>query len=692
MATNRLRYDFVINGKGFLLYRDPQGGRSWNRTSTPDTPVKVFARSEEGGQYGGVDPQVDYPEVWDDWSGGYGYDERPEDRPNTYRDSINFDARFPGQLILCQDPQLLYSARFTPTVNTANWALIREGATGVADGVFSFSGSSQLSFERVVVYGKNGMGFGGLDVLATRNFNFDICHTISQAYDLLHPAALYGSAMYFGNRGGTCFAYVNPAGSCLIASMSGFRFAVAGNQLWRAHGPNPDRAIYLQNCGNPNGVATAANWGATYNIGDNNSTIHSLIGYDDQIFAGTPKGLYAGDQTGTFINVLSQLSQQVHPDNCRDLAIFEGAIVAPHVAGIFAYRPSNGSIDDLSLPRSTESPIQGQIRAIRSYGRWLYAGLYTGSESYLLAGERKFEGNNQSRIAWHPLQKFSEITKVGRIFVDGLSTYSITPVPNNMWVTTEASTITTGTAPVYYWPIPTLDGNPRQPTPGFTPRFVASARIDFGSVNAKAPGVRKLYRSVEIWSENFNNIRTGAVYYELDGCGSWALLGGFSSPKAVQFFPASESSFVTGYSIRLRLEVHIIAGKGTSVSPVVKSVILRSSLDPEYIDEITATARIADGMRDRQNFEMPSAKNMMNHLRSLAPADSHFASTYIHRLVDPVGEEWWVKVLGPPQEREIYPGRGENERPEIAATIKMAVMTFSKWDGDMIFNPIPPPV
>src|SRR3954469_10305558 len=99
------KYDFLLGGNGFLLYRAKNGPRSWQRTGVPDTPS--IEQPRMAAEYGGLPGQIDFPEVWNDWSGGFGYAYRhPRDEnsyfgflanPNIYHWAENFDTRFNRQ-------------------------------------------------------------------------------------------------------------------------------------------------------------------------------------------------------------------------------------------------------------------------------------------------------------------------------------------------------------------------------------------------------------------------------------------------------------------------------------------------------------------------------------------------------------------------------------------------------------------
>lgn len=654
MPIGNRRFDIQIGGKGYMLDRGSFRGRAWQRTGASDSPGR---RSATDVKYGELADEIDHPEVWDDWSEGYGQAYRRAGE-NTYHWAENFDARFPRQLVHCQNP---YMARKTFEIPHIDWPPYLENVDEIID--------SSLVRSKVILLSKGGVAVA---YPTATTFKVLLADYLSLGDDgqFLHPAATYGSYIYFGISTGTMFLGIKHNGAFIgggiVATMPGYRFAVTGNQLWRVHGPSVDKAFYLQNCGDPSGVGSASNWGATYNIGDYQSSIKDITGFGEQLFLGTEIGLYAGDQSGTFVNVLPIIAKQVHPDNCRDLAIWDNSVVVQHIAGVFAYNPFSweAQVEDISPPRADRSPVRGHVRAVRGYGRYLYGGIFTGSQSWLLAGERK-----AGTMVWHTLQRFPHQIKIGRMHIDGITTATgDIPIPNHFWVAADASIVTSGTAPVYWWPIPTLDGNPLGISPSFSPNYIGSARMDLGAVDWGAPGTPKVYRSVEVWADNLaSSAQWANLYYSVDNESTRHLLGTTAkSPKDTLYFPSGEGSFVTGQSIALSLESFTASA---CVTPIYRAIVLRGSLRPKSVDQITAVINLADNQADRQGSPINRpGSTMLTELRGFAQSNSP------QQLIDLTGAMSYVNVMAPIQESETYQV-GDNY-PEMAAVVNMSVVDF----------------
>ncbi len=654
------RFDFQIANRGYMLQRGTYKGRTWQRVGRADTPGQ---RTTSDARFGVLPDELDHPEVWDDWSGGMGYAYRRPENAGGYHWAENFDARFPRQLVHCQAPVL---AKGTVSINNS-YAYLLENADGIIDSSPVLAPPDEGS-GTVTLFARGGWTVShpranGLDNL----FILPVTATTTQ---VLHGAAVYGSFVYVGDQLGIGW-WQNATGS-LEPMLNSYRFQVVGNRLWRAHGPAgyPNQAIWLQNCADPNGVATAANWSATINVGNYRSGIKSMVCLDDQLYGGIEHGLIVGDQSGTFVNVLSELAGQAHPDNARDLTVYKGAVIVPHIAGLFAYLPGDytGNVVDITPPHGASSPTGGRVRAVRGYGQWLYGGQYTGSQSWLMACD--WQGN---RPIWHTLQRLPHTTKISRIHFDSITTASGgVKIPNRCWVLTDPNIDTSGTAPIYYWPVPVNNGNPLMPSPAFSPNYVGSAFMALGATDWGAPGTPKIFREVEVWADNLNwTCQYCNIYYSVDNEATRHHLSTFGkSPYAYAPFPSAEGSFITGQSIELFLESFTCSA---GITPIYHAVVLRGALQPRSVDMVTAVVRVADNLTDRQGQKMRSGATMLQELRDFGNPDRQ--GLQAHQLIDLAGATEWVKVLGPVEEQEVW--QQGAEEPEIAATVKMAVLTFT---------------
>jgi hypothetical protein len=650
------RYDYMLGGKGFMLVRNQYKGRAWTRTGASDAPSR---RSDADTKYGMLADEIDHPEVWDDWSGGYGQPYRRAGE-NTYHWAENFDARFPRQLVHCQ--QLM---RVTATMATGGYSVNLKNV-----GVEQFA-------DRPLYGDDMGNGKGAVIAItqATVN-NFHYMPVSSASIEAIAPVwpgakgrpALFGSFWYVGGVSLQMqWVWDYSSGHSGEANSKAHGFVRVGNRLWKHHN------TYVQNCAvsestasTPMGPTLLANWSATINIGTHHNLIHDVRALDDQLVVGTKDGVYLGDQTGTFVNVMEGLNP-IHEDNFRDLLVADGQLYVQHATGVYRYY-SNGYaavINQIGPPTAHRAPVQGRVRCLARLADWKYAGLFTGSQSYLLAFQETASG-----VKWHTLHRLPHTVSIHRIHFDAITRTSAgDPICTRAWIATDASAPPTGTACFYYMPIPDLNGNPLMPSPYFSANYIGSARMDLGAVDWGAPGTPKVYRAVEVWADNLaSGAQWAKLYYSIDNEATRHLLGTTAkSPKDVLYFPSGEGSFVTGQSIALSME-SFTASAG--VTPIYRAIVLRGALRPNSIDQITAVTRIADNVMDRQGSLIPrSGATMLAELRAMAQSGSPV------QLVDLAGATQYVSVLAPISEQETY--QLGSDEPEIAATVKMSVLAYS---------------
>lgn len=664
------KFDFQLGGKGYLLARPGKGlARAWSRSGLPDTPS--IEQPRVAGEFGGLPAQVEYPEVWNDWSGGFGYAYRhPKDEnsyfgflanANTYHWSENFDARFSRQLIHCQKLQ-----SFGNSTTQTKFLM---------DAPFP-SGNILSSSVLALIYDTNVPAHQVYIMEPTGSTNIANTYAGPTVGDDGFQAATYGSYYYIPDGSLSTFTILPLEGGTATKSAAGNSaagFVVAGNRLWKAFGPDRKHVYQLQSVADTASSVTlaAASWSATLNIGDDHTSIQSMIALNDELFIGKPEGLFAGDQSGTFLNVIPDVASQVHEDNCRDVTIYDGQVVTPAISGLYAFHPSGATAITRQIGptiHSNKSPINGRFRCVRSLGGWIYGGYFTGSASYVLAGNAPF--SSTADPVWHVLQKMPR-GEVSRIHFDGVTHNSANQrISTRMWVSVEATAyFWTSDNALYVTPVPLMNQNPLLPQElGFTPNFANSARMDLGSTDGRAPTTPKSYRSCEVWADNLDGSqRWGLIYYTIDS-GTRTLLGTVNtSPRSVLFFPHTDGSFASGQSIELSLESYIASGS-EATTPVYRSIVLRQTQLPRSVDVITAVVDVGDHLADRQGAQMRPGQMQLQELRGLI-------ATGPVQLVDLTGASWWAKVLAPVQEQESW--QDDISNPSVLATVKMSVMVYS---------------
>lgn len=676
MPTNQ-QYDILIDGRGFMLARGRNKGRSWRRTSVASIPG---GSSPDEARYGTTAPNMRFKEVVDDFSGGDGYAYRAVAPPNGIHWSENMDCRWPGQAVHCQ-------AMVNATLPDVDGS-VDSGVSHLID--IPLLTPTPAGHGGVFAFGRNLSVAGNSDAVVfmpqANAFPPRIDASPAGAAGINShegPAAIFGSFLYVGGASGNFHRYtldgltatLGPSGASGPYLHGGM--LNAGNRLWSTVGP-PSRKAGLRSIAAGTTGMAEADWSATLPVGNGRGPIQALTSLGGQVFAGLPDGLYAGDQSGSFLNVTGQVGQNVNADNFRDLCVHQGEVIGQHVGGIFAHNPTTTAAARTReigpSVRSSRSPVRGIPLSVVSFGGWLYAGLWTGSQSYVKAGREEAPG----AWRWHTLQRVPHDGRVGRLYVDGVTYASGNPprsIPNRMWAAMQGSgglMITSGSAPLLVCPLPRLNGNPLAPDPTFSANYAGSARFVLPAVDRGAPGVTKIGEAVEVWADGFlSGSRYADVYYAADR-GPRTLLGrAQTSPVSTLLMGSTNGSFPVWRSLEIDIE-SFNTTPGTC--QVYRSVVLTGNLRPDYVETIEALVTIADDTPDRRGTPMRPGAVQIDELRDFAHPLRH--GTVPHQLTDLAGATSYVVFDGMPVESESYQEGSEN--PELLAQVTMVVLTLSQ--------------
>ncbi len=664
------QYDYMLGGKGFMLVRDPKTqGRSWDRKGTADIPYRFY--QWRSGPYDPQPDEIDHAEVFNDWSGGAGQAYRPAEDSNDYLYSQNFDTRFPRQLIHAQALQLLPAARYSGS--NVNCEYLQDVPLPGVSAPPAGAGA-------VLAYGRNWMTSFAPTSLLSAGSQFDV-KAEATAQSFQGRPALFGSYAYIATGTGFLQRGFDGTTMTLNTSMSAQGFGIYRNTAWRRHSTN-----LLQSVAAGADPMVAGNWSATLSIGNGLNAINDLAERGDALFLGAADGLYQGDIGGSFFNVLGEARDVRHQDNGRDLTVYDGGLVFAGAPGMYWYQPSafggaRGDSFEVGPQGATtgRTPVRGRNRTTVGNGPWLYAGMWTGSQSWLMGGRRDGDRQSPTGYTWHTLQLLPHTAKIHRIHFDSITNASgqYNEMPSRLWISTEASfgAQAGATAPLYVSPVPRLNQNPLLDLT-FTPNYCGSARIDLPATSWQMPGVQKVFRAVEVWADN---LMSGAQYCDLwvtvdSGARQYAGRA-TQSPKSTVFLPGDNGTFLSGQSIQLSLESYTAS---SLVTPVYRSLVVRGAVRPRSVDVITAVTHIADGLIDRWGTPMRDGGTMIQELRSMGdPLQAGGAQPV--SLLDLAGATQWVVVLPAVQEQELHQA-GERP-PEVAATVRMAVLDFTQSYG-----------
>ncbi len=677
--------------------------RSWHRSGQADIPTRRLPQDQ---QFGNLPDTLDHPEVIDDWSGGPGEFRRSANNPNAYAWSINMDTRFPGMMVHAQAPQLLPMATYSGANLNANW--ITDVPLGSRAAVYA--GQAE-----VMVLGNGYIARLGptadQNLTGSAQFNLTFESPGSTIAFGKRPA-IYGSFMYIPNLSGSTWsrrtmdtATYTLAGAVGTVGIADW-FSVSGQQMWFESAGRGRLRAFTSPEGN---LLNGANLGATIGVGNGFFPAFDALALEDQQYVGMPDGIYQGNTSGTFNNIVNDTSSAMNVENFADLTTHNGQMVGAAGGHIWAFKPSSiqSTLRDIGPPYLGMAPffgsgpkLAGRFECVRSYGQWLYAGMFTGSGSIFWAGR---DTDGQGPYTWYPLHDFLGLNvKVRHLHVDGITTASNgQTIPRRIWASTDASwgAQSGGTAPVFFWQIPEDDANPVL-SPAFTPNFMGSAQYESPYDDWQAPGTPKVWRQANVnggfislfddrttlgWSNygalvalplalgDPNGGCLATLSYVIDNQTTIQL----PNLQANMYFTASSvpgSQSSDGFEIAWHLDsAKLPSVGGTSRWPIYRSLVGRGLVTPPVAE--TIDVRVELGRPDKRGGKTRPAGLQATELRGFAEGSSAV------QLIDLNGNTQFVKVIGPIEEEEYWQQAGDSSNQsgsfEVIAGFKMAILNYS---------------
>jgi len=619
-------YDIILAGKGYMLARSEQlgrGGRAWQVTSQG---ASIARQTERESRYGNQPPNIELPVVWSTAHLGYG-DER-QVQEGRYHYAVGVDARF---------PEMLIPGPYVTVVSTG----LSENVTRFAEiggkllflagrYVKEFASNDGINAERDLTAGK-----AGVDMEV-----FNDCLYVGMAFgagDFIHKRTAAGA---WSQDNDVQAGYMTVAKDRLCAQVS------------------VRKVSWVQGDDDPMDLTK---WGGSYTVGESTSAITTLGALEDLLYIGKQDGLYAMDEDGIAPALTPELRAYRHADNCRNLRPWHGTVWVPHLRGLLEYRSmgEQGNVVRSAQPARdclSENPVRGRITALAGDDRWLYAALYNGTDTYLLAGRETTEQEAPlGRLIWHPLAKVAG-KRCDAMHISGLWTN-----PTNPRLFLGAG------ADVAYIILPRDTDNPLADANCL---FATSGHLCYSSNDSGVPATTKLYKSIEIDVEDADAYDYVEAFYRVDASG-WTNAGRAATPGVTTF--ELDPYGIAGKTLEVRLNLVLASNTGRVK---VRPVVARAAERPKTVDVITAVIRCSDGLR--RNDGSPERRTGAEMLAELWALPSLGQSV---PLVDVVGGKRQVLVQAPIDEREIEAESKKN--PEVLATVAMTVFstqpTASAW-------------
>jgi hypothetical protein len=624
MPTPNPAYDILLDGKGYMLARNDSLGRGGRRWRVENVGASIASQTAMEARYGNQPPIVEAPMVWKTCHLGYGEAETRGE--GYYHYAINVDARFPEQVIPGPEVNTV-TVDGTANVNRifeqrgrlyllAGQYCKRIGRDGAVHTEQDF-GEGKRATDAAVYNGVLYVAMGYEEPFWTL--------PVGEEYGVWGATLWGGSQVWVGDEG-----WWTQADGLYMGHLAAFK-----DRLWAS------TSAYQVQCvaADP---TVSANWGAVYPVGDPGQQVNALAELGELLYIGKEDGMYCLGSDGRAQHITPELKGFVSASNCRNMRVWHGRLIVPHMRGLLGYQGMGESgfmITPLTpgADATDECPVRGQITALAGDNRWLYVALYTGADTYLLAGR---EEPQSGVLLWHPLAKLAG-TKCEAMHLSGIWANP------RLWfgMGKNAGYIVLPR----YGDNPLMDSNCRYSTTG----SLYYSRHDWGT-----PTTRKIFKSIEVLGERLTSTRYVNVYYRVDKQG-WKLAGKANLPP--RHVLALPDGGVAGNRIEIRLDFVT----PNTTPPIIRGVVVRAVERPQTVSVITAMVRCADHLPLRlARQDSRQAREMLSDLKALSTSDRAV------RLVDTTGYKRWVVVLPGIEEAETEQ-EASRER-ELVLTVRMA--------------------
>lgn len=142
------------------------------------------------------------------------------------------------------------------------------------------------------------------------------------------------------------------------------------------------------------------NWADAVQIGRTSPPPLSLVAYAGTVLVGKTDGMYGVDDLGRARRMTSRIGESSL--NTEGAMVIDPWVYVPYAGGLL--RLSFGLVESVGLERelSNQSPVQGRISALASWGQWIFASLQANAGgTYILAGREQAPGENPfGPIVW----------------------------------------------------------------------------------------------------------------------------------------------------------------------------------------------------------------------------------------------------------------------------------------------------
>lgn len=421
----------------------------------------------------------------------------------------------------------------------------------------------------------------------------------------------------------------------------------------------------------------SSNWGVEVSIRETGSIkINGLVSRNDHTYISTNRGLFDFDgATGNTLNLTPEVEKLLDDDNGIATLSHNGFIYYGHRRGLLRYQTfgqDQGKVLNVTPGYGTTSdnPVRGKVTALTSWGPWILAAVYNGTDTYVCFGRDLQAGEasvGPSPMLWHPGVVYLPSATCYLLFVSALTTPPILWVGNN-------NSVKWGYLPRTENPL--QDGDFR---------FAPSFKFFTGTNDWGYPSVQK---DISQWDAEIDNVgvsgTTMGVNLSQDG-GAYGLLGTARTSPRTTLSP-SQTTRATRFAERW---------DGTSgvntASPVVRGRTLRADVLVRARERRRYSLRLAEWSTDNAGGRMPAdVGKMLRRLRALPDRGAI-------SMRDEFGENLTVRVHRPINYQELEVAVDDRRKARVLVVpLEVSVLRRigtgfewgdgTRWDGVHVWS------
>ncbi len=385
-------------------------------------------------------------------------------------------------------------------------------------------------------------------------------------------------------------------------------------------------ATYLSN--NSVDPTDSLNWSALDIIGDSGIPSTGLASVAYQLFVAKEDGLYAADiETGRFPSLTPELAAWRDTVNGKGAFGWGGLAFMPTVRGLKMYYAGQLFSAGPEAMSANDSEVVGYVTAMTGDANWLFATLYNGTDTYILAGRNpkpddRYPGEFTWNVVWYMSGgPYTAMT------ISGLNN------DPRLWVARNGD--------VRYIKLGDTLDNPLQDSAA---TYMATGTDYYPAHDGGSPMVDKHFLELRVSAEQLSYTCYITWSFKLDDETTWTELG------KTKVSPVTVLKFDTATDVigrRIELKAAYTRGATTTDTPIVRNVELLAVEYPSNRKLLSASFLVSDKTQTRTGVDPRAGHQVVADLEALV-LDRKQVS-----LTDPLGRDNRALPLGPVLVKEV---------------------------------------